>query len=125
MKSGAVDVILTFPSKLANWTKTMPNSKSKLTKMFGSDEYEDFNSAEDFVKEFCYKIQDIPLSWKLKTRSMIIEAGMQTYHLICISRSSGAFYVFSDLQKKFDSITTDQLEGMFNSAIDNSIERFF
>ncbi len=125
LKSGAVDVILTFPSKLANWTKTMPNSKPKLDKMFGSDEYENLDSAEEFVTEYCYKIQDIPVDWRLKTQSMIVEAGMQTYHLICISRSTGAFYVFKDLQKKFDSITTDQLEGMFNSAIGNSIEQYF
>lgn len=125
LKSGAVDVILTFPSKLANWTKTMPNSKSKLTKMFGSDEYENLDSAEEFVTEYCYKIQDIPVDWRLKTQSMIVEAGMQTYHLICISRSDGAFYVFRDLQKKFDSITTDQLEGMFNSATGGSMDQYF
>lgn len=125
LKNGAVDVILTFPSELANWTKTMKNSQTKLSKMFGGDEYQDFETADEFVKNYCEKIENIPVSWSMKTRSITVDAGQQTYHLICISRSNGALNVFSGMQEKFDSITMDQLDGMYNSAIGNTLERFF
>jgi|GEM_PF-2819351 len=123
-KSGAVDIILTFPSTLANWTKTMENSQDKLTKMYGGEEYQEFDTAEDFVENYCEKIENIPTTWKLKTKSIEVHAGKQAYHIICISRSNGALRVFADMQKKYGDLQTEELEKMFLRATEDGLSKW-
>jgi len=126
LRSGAVDVILTFHSKLANWTKDKENSKDKLSKMYGSSECLDLDTPEEFVHEYCEKIQDIPISWHFKTKTILVPAGNKTYHLICISRSDGALGVFNDMQKKFDQISQEKFKNLVTSSLSSStLERWF
>ena len=125
LKSGPVDVILTFPSELANWTKTMSNSQDKLQRMFGGNDFINFESSNEFVERYCEKIEKTPMPWRKKTTAITVDAGKQTYHLICISRSGGALKVFSSMQKKFDDISTEKLQGMFNAATGSGLSSWY
>lgn len=126
LRSGAVDVILTFHSALANWTKNKENSKEKLSKMYGGRECLDFDSPEEFVKKYCEKIKAIPVSWHFKTKTIIVPAKNQTYYLICISRSDGALGVFSDMQAKFDQISQTDFQSLVTSSLSsNTLAQWF
>lgn len=115
--SGAVDIIITFPTRLARWNQTKQQSAEKLTSMFGSENWVTFTHEDEFVKGYCKKIEEVPLEWKFKTKAIKVQAGNMTYHLICVSRSKGALNVFSAMEKKFGDVTPKMLSRVFETAI--------
>lgn len=60
----------------------------------------------------------------LGVEAIEVEAGKQSYHLICISSSSGALRVFSTMQEKYGKLTTDELTGKFNEAFGKGVWGF-
>lgn len=118
LKSGAVDVLITFQSSNVSWNQNKIQSKSALTKMFGGEEWTDCNSIDDFVNTYCKKIESIPTQWaSFKTKTLTVFTTKGRYHLVCASRSTGANSLFSSMQEKFDEVDNTLLDDVFSVAI--------
>ena len=128
LRSGAVDVIIYFPTRMISWNQLKDQSAEKLTKMYGNNDWVIFESEDEFVEKYCENIQKIPVSWKpMKTKTFEVNAGKTKYHLICVSRSEGALKIFSDMKNLFDSVNVKLLESVFNSSVlsNPGLESFF
>ena len=128
LRSGAVDVIIYFPTRMISWNQLKDQSAEKLTKMYGNNDWVIFESEDKFVEKYCENIQKIPVSWKpMKTKTFEVNAGKTKYHLICVSRSEGALKIFSDMKNLFDSVNVKLLESVFNSSVlsNPGLESFF
>lgn len=128
LKSGAVDVIIYFPTRMISWNQLKDQSAEKLTKMYGNNDWVIFSSEDEFVEKYCENIQKIHVAWKpMKTKTFEVNAGKTKYHLICVSRSEGALSIFSDMKKLFDSVDVKLLESVFDTSVLSKpgIEEFF
>jgi len=118
LKSGAVDVFITFPTTMASWNQNKEQSAESLTKMYGSNDWVTCQSEDAFLKMYCEKIEKVPVEWRqFKTTTLTVRTSNGKYHLICASRSPGAESVFSSMQKKFDAIDNDLLASVFDAAV--------
>lgn len=118
LKSGAVDVLITFQSSNISWNQNKIQSKSALTKMFGGEEWMNCDSVDDFVNTYCRKIESVPTQWsRFKTKTLTVFTTKGKYHLICASRSPGANNLFSSMQEKFDEVNNDLLNDVFSVAV--------
>jgi len=128
LQSGAVDVLITFQTTNIGWNKNKTQSKNALTRMFGSGEWLQCNNADDFVGLYCEKIRQVHTQWKsFETKTLTVPTAKGKYHLICASRSPGAQNLFLSMQQKFDEVTNDLLEDVFNVAIgkENDLDFYF
>lgn len=128
LKSGAVDVLITFQSSNVSWNQNKQQSKNALTKMFGSEEWLDCTSVDDFVNTYCKRIENVSTQWEpFKTKTLTVFTTKGRYHLICASRSRGANNLFSAMQEKFDEVNNDLLNDVFNVAIgkETDLDAFF
>ncbi len=118
LKSGAVDVIIYFPTRMISWNQLKDQSAEKLTKMYGNNDWVTFSSEDEFVERYCENIQKISVAWKpMKTKTFEVNAGKTKYHLICVSRSNGALNIFSDMKTLFDSVNVKLLESVFDTSV--------
>lgn len=128
LKSGAVDVFITFPTTMASWNQNKEQSAEALTKMYGSNDWVTCESEDAFLKMYCEKIEKVPVEWRqFKTTTLTVRTSNGKYHLICASRSPGAESVFSSMQKKFDAVDNDLLASVFDAAVGGkqTLEDFF
>lgn len=118
LKSGAVDVFITFPTTMASWNQNKEQSAPALTKMFGSNDWVTCDSEDAFLKMYCEKIEKVPVVWKqFKTITLTVRTSNGKYHLICATRSPGAESVFSSMQEKFDAADNELLSSVFDAAV--------
>ena len=118
LKSGAVDVFITFPTTMASWNQNKEQSAESLTKLFGSNDWVICESEDAFLKMYCKKIEQVPVVWRnFKTTTLTVKTSNGKYHLICASRSPGAESVFSSMQKKFDAVDNELLSSVFDAAV--------
>jgi three-Cys-motif partner protein len=128
LKSGAVDVLITFHTSNVSWNQNKEQSKNALTKMFGGGEWVDCSNTDDFMELYCKKIRKIPTQWKpFNTKTLTVSTSKGRYHLICASRSPGAQNLFKAMQDKFDEVSNELLEDVFNVAIgkNTDMDTFF
>ena len=118
LKSGAVDLFLTFPTSNINWNQHMKQSHKSLTLMFGNEKWMTCKNADDYVNLYCEKIKKIPTKWlPFKTKTLNVSTKTGKYHLICASRSPGADKIFSDMQARFDGVNNKLLKDVFEVAV--------
>lgn len=118
LRSGAVDVIIIFHTRLASWNQNKDQSAEKLTKMYGDIDWVTCDSEDAFLEMYCKKIREIPSSWKsFKTKTLSVERQNGKYHIIFVSRSPGADSVFEDMQKKFEAVDMNVLQFVFDKKV--------
>lgn len=128
LRSGAVDVIIYFPTRMISWNQLKDQSAEKLTKMYGNNDWAVFTTENEFVEKYCKNIEEIPVSWRpMKTKTFEVNAGKTKYHLICVSRSKGALRIFSDMKDLFDAVNVKLIESVFDTSVlsEPGLEQFF
>jgi three-Cys-motif partner protein len=118
LQSGAVDLIITFHTRLASWNQNKSQSKPALTRMFGNEDWLSCTTEDDFMKLYCERIHSIPVTWRsFETKTLTVQRDSGKYHLICASRAPGAKNVFDDIQEKFDSVDNKLLTKIFDTSL--------
>lgn len=116
--SGAVDVIFTFMTWAISWNKNKKLSEKAIMNYFGDDNWKSLNSQEDFVNDYCMKIEKLGYSNKYKTFPIdVIQEGGNRYDLILATQSTGGANVLNDLKKVVSSVTTQTIDDAFSVAV--------
>lgn len=117
LQSGAVDLLITFPTSNVRWNQDKQQSESALNRMYGDSDWSECESTDDFVDLYCKKIASVPVDRSpFRTKCLTVSTATGKYHLIWASRSSGAENIFSSMQEKFDGVNNNLLEDVFNVA---------
>jgi hypothetical protein len=85
---------------------------------FGDDDWKSLNSQEDFVNDYCMKIEKLGYSNKYKTFPIdVIQEGGNRYDLILATQSAGGANILNDLKKVVSSVTTQTIDDAFSVAV--------
>jgi three-Cys-motif partner protein len=111
LRSGPVDIIFTFMTSPINWNRSIKHTEKSLSSLFGSDDWRQLRSEEEFVNHYCNKITQFGYTNKYKTFSIAVEyLEGHRYDVILASQSPGAANVLRDIKKGLSHVSTDMLE---------------
>ncbi len=107
LRSGPVDLIITMMTSSIKWNASIDQSKNKLKKLFGDDEWQ--SRKNDLLEYYCEKIHQYGYNKKYSTKTIEVKMDTGAYHIIFASQSSGGMNVFDYVKERIDKIDLSML----------------